>query len=125
MNLLICSMWNLQYLVSMLALLFGFPISDIDECAENTNNCHQNATCMNTQGSFTCDCNPGFSGDGVDCMDIDECLLGEDNCDIEQRANCINLVGSYDCECRRGYEGNGSTCVGKLYQLATNSFIHI
>lgn len=43
-------------------------ISDIDECFENTHNCSKgNATCTNTEGYFTCSCNPGFTGDGYNC----------------------------------------------------------
>ena len=40
---------------------------DIDECSLNIDNCHSNATCTNTPGSFTCTCNPGYFGDGVTC----------------------------------------------------------
>ena len=42
-------------------------ILDLDECQEGTHNCHANAACMNTNGSFTCLCNPGFTGNGVNC----------------------------------------------------------
>ncbi len=41
--------------------------SDIDECSEGTNDCSANAKCTNTPGSFTCACNAGYSGDGVNC----------------------------------------------------------
>ena len=41
-------------------------VSDIDECSSE-NECHVNATCMNTMGSYTCSCNSGYQGDGRNC----------------------------------------------------------
>ena len=42
--------------------------ADIDECeSDDLNNCHENAQCINTEGSFTCSCNTGYTGDGVTC----------------------------------------------------------
>ncbi len=40
-------------------------ITDIDECAERP--CDMNADCTNTEGSFTCACMLGYSGDGLSC----------------------------------------------------------
>ena len=45
---------------------------DVNECqpqsgAEVTHNCDSNAACNNTEGSFTCVCMDGYSGDGVKC----------------------------------------------------------
>ena len=40
---------------------------DINECEMEIDNCHENATCNNTFGSFECTCNAGFEGDGVNC----------------------------------------------------------
>ena len=43
--------------------------SDINECAtDDANNCHTNAACTNTPGSFTCTCIHGYTGDGVTCI---------------------------------------------------------
>ena len=41
--------------------------ADIDECETGNDNCHENAQCTNTEGSFTCSCNPGYAGDGTEC----------------------------------------------------------
>ena len=41
--------------------------ADIDECKTGNDNCHENAQCTNTEGSFTCSCNPGYAGDGTEC----------------------------------------------------------
>ena len=42
--------------------------ADIDECEEGLDNCHEYATCNNTIGSYECICNPGLTGDGVNCI---------------------------------------------------------
>ena len=85
--------------------------SDIDECvvdfATNPHNCHDDADCTNTDGTFECDCKTGFTGDGLSCTDNDECLDPADNdCQDEPmenswevRARCINNHGSYTCAC--------------------------
>ena len=42
-------------------------VADIDECLI-ASACHPNASCTDTDGSYTCTCNPGFTGDGfVSC----------------------------------------------------------
>ena len=42
--------------------------ADIDECERDLDDCHEHATCINTIGSFKCMCNPGSTGDGVNCI---------------------------------------------------------
>ena len=43
---------------------------DINECntKNNENICHENATCTNSVGSYSCKCKDGFIGDGVSCF---------------------------------------------------------
>jgi hypothetical protein len=39
---------------------------DIDECSRSESViCHENAECVNTEGTFMCVCNLGFAGDGI------------------------------------------------------------
>ena len=71
-------------------------------------------------GNFTCSCLPGFEGSGVNCTDIDECLL-EDQC--HSNAICNNTIPFFTCECKPGYHGNGSNCKGK-YKISTHPVIH-
>lgn len=40
-------------------------ILDVDECLDHP--CHQNGTCINTIGSFDCECKEGFMGSGFIC----------------------------------------------------------
>ena len=43
-------------------------LTDIDECSNaETNECHSNASCNNTEGSYTCRCLEGYQGDGKNC----------------------------------------------------------
>ena len=46
-------------------------LSDIDECKEGhdikMNEYHPNASCINTQGSYHCSCNPTYVGNGFEC----------------------------------------------------------
>ena len=43
-------------------------ILDINECeAGGKNICHVKANCYNTIGSYYCQCNPGWKGNGTDC----------------------------------------------------------
>jgi cysteine-rich repeat protein len=86
----------------------GDPCTDINECDLNTDNCDDNATCSNTEGAFTCECDEGYSGDGVTCTDDDECDLGTDDCD--ENATCDNTPGGFTCTCNEGYTGDGTTC---------------
>ena len=47
--------------------MFLFANKDVDECSSpELNNCHVNGNCTDYEGSFTCACNVGYYGDGVD-----------------------------------------------------------
>ena len=102
-------------------------ILDIDECSEGTHSCDGNATCNDTDSSYECVCNTGYTGDGFSCSsicffltgvcfysitdillsDIDECSTGSV---CHENAECMDTPGSYECTCFSGYTGDGHTC---------------
>ena len=40
---------------------------DVDECSTGFHRCDVNAVCNNNQGSHTCTCKAGYTGDGETC----------------------------------------------------------
>ena len=71
---------------------------DIDECQKKP--CAVNAECLNTEGTYSCSCNTGFTGNGFLCSDSNECTTNAHNCSYN--AKCINTKGSFTCSCDRG-----------------------
>ncbi|XP_068736600.1 uncharacterized protein [Montipora capricornis] len=80
---------------------------DYDECQGFSYACPEYATCINNDGSFTCRCILGYSYDGRDCLDINECS-SKNQCD--ENSICTNTIGSYNCTCKKGYAGDGTNC---------------
>ena len=78
---------------------------DVDECS-SASACDINADCINSQGSYGCVCNMGYTGDGLTCQDVDEC--SQQPC-VFDLALCFNTVGSFHCDCKEGYKGTGIT----------------
>ena len=51
-------------------------LTDIDECSMGEDMCLANSTCSNTIGSYECNCDSGFIGDGfIDCSSNVICSL--------------------------------------------------
>ena len=47
--------------------MYSLNTPDINECVEESHQCHAHAQCSNTDGSFRCMCKGGWSGDGRNC----------------------------------------------------------
>ncbi|XP_067554474.1 fibulin-1 isoform X3 [Pseudorca crassidens] len=71
--------------------------------------------CRDTGEEVVCSCFVGYQllPDGVSCEDINECIMGGQNCRLGE--SCINTVGSFRCQrdssCGTGYElTEGNDC---------------
>lgn len=96
---------------------------DTDECSDQVenHNCGNYTQCINTPGSFECQCLLGLFQKQPDfetsksCTPIDICgaerHLQKPQC--HQEAICEDLIGNYTCRCKFGFKGNGSSCIGE------------
>jgi cysteine-rich repeat protein len=77
---------------------------DIDECVSGADDCSDNAACTNTPGSFTCACDPGFSGDGVTCtLPVTSLVIGSVHaCALFTNGSVKCWGGSQYGECGQG-----------------------
>eukprot|EP00035_Acanthoeca_spectabilis_P004571 m.105011 g.105011 ORF g.105011 m.105011 type:complete len:2254 (-) comp12628_c0_seq1:1186-7947(-) len=98
----------------------GTTCADVDECTSGSHNCDGSATCTNIDGSFicacannyfgnsthcqqcspdstSCVCDVGYSGNGIVCTNVDECILGVDDCSLARSERCIDTPGSFLC----------------------------
>ena len=103
----------------------GFYCNDIDECVDGSV-CYLNQICRNTAGNYSCSCREGFTFSGLtneNCQDVDECILGLDDCDTF--ATCINTNGNFTCECLPGFEDKGRVCSKYHCRNQTNNSTQI
>lgn len=83
---------------------------DVNECDDSP--CFAGVTCTNVAGAYYCgNCPSGYTGNGKQCSDVNECLTNNGGCSLSPLVTCINSLGSRSCGvCPAGYVGDGVTC---------------
>ncbi|XP_065182324.1 fibrillin-3-like [Sycon ciliatum] len=81
---------------------------DVNECSLKPAICTGIATCVNTLGSFLCQCPAGFRSVGTGCREFDECDKRNFTCSID--AHCTIENGTVPCVCKPGFTGDGFSC---------------
>lgn len=106
--------------------------ADLNECEEFPDSCPSNTTCVNTEGSYYCVCNPGYEHtlgklhftvgecQGM-CLRVHACVcvcalsctmcfIFSDHNECTETVNpcgsggtCLNLIGNFTCTCHQGY----------------------
>lgn len=74
---------------------------DIDECADQRDDCDPNATCTNTPGSWSCSCNDGYFGNGQECLAAQPCAINS----CLNGGDCWVEGSTRRCECPEGFSG--------------------
>ena len=49
------------------SIMLLFMYADVDECVTPEHDCHENANCTNSIGSYYCTCITGYTGNGTLC----------------------------------------------------------
>ncbi|VDM42260.1 unnamed protein product [Toxocara canis] len=83
---------------------------DVDECLTETHQCSPKAKCINTIGSYTCECNQFYTGDGFICEQVDACYRRlNEKCSINAVCDDGGPEGP-ECICNEGFHGDGLNC---------------
>ena len=99
----------------------GKTCSDINECLLSPEICEGGGVCVNTQGSFTCDCPPGLTLDSSRTKCVD---LREETCHLHYRnGQCSQpLDGTYKkamCCCTVGAAWGSDRSVLRVFTQLT------
>ncbi|KAG7213656.1 hypothetical protein KM043_002901 [Ampulex compressa] len=79
---------------------------DVNECTAGNHMCSPDAQCINQEGSHSCQCRAGFSGDGRICERLPSC--DDTRCgDYEQ---CVMVGSAPMCMCIPGFEETDQGC---------------
>ncbi|KAK0067662.1 fibrillin-3, partial [Biomphalaria pfeifferi] len=95
--------------------------NDVDECKAVLDACTGGQICVNTIGSYTCNCPSGYLKVNGSCLDINECAdVLTHNCSLSVE-DCVNNQGGFSCICRSGYARNAQNICEDIDECAKHT----
>uniref|UniRef100_A0A8C5Z8W8 Neurogenic locus notch homolog protein 1 n=1 Tax=Marmota marmota marmota TaxID=9994 RepID=A0A8C5Z8W8_MARMA len=83
----------------------GPAVAPHHHLSPGANPCEHAGKCLNTLGSFECQCLQGYTGPRCE-IDVNECVSNP----CQNDATCLDQIGEFQCICMPGYEGVGHLC---------------
>ena len=107
--------FEISYEVSCADNFSGEFCENLDQCLLNNVSCSENGKCLNEPDTFSCMCEPGFTGEL--CQEsIDTCV----GVDCSGKGQCVDSADTFICVCDSGY--NGSFCENSIeFDININS----
>ena len=109
-------------------------VSRVDPCVP-LNNCSENASCSRIDGfTYECWCLDGYTGDGYNCTEIDDCVNSVAYCEGDEttenpecppcknNATCHDKHLTFNCTCLPGFKG--TQCGENIDECHLESFKH-
>ena len=95
---------------------------DIDECELETDPCGDHGACFNTPGSFTCECDDGYSGIFCEIKDLCfqvghfiEIFLNKKKVSCSDQGQCDPSTGL--CSCNPGFLGEDCSKIDECFKI--------
>ncbi|XP_059150291.1 multiple epidermal growth factor-like domains protein 10 [Physella acuta] len=99
--------------------------TDVDECGGKLIDCPEHSNCINTNGSYDCDCIDGYKKTIINKTQCIECENGTFGHNCSQNCNCFTSNTAYcnkvngSCVCKQGWTGD--TCQLDINECTVNN----